>query len=344
MDEQDLIKADLHHRLQQKIDGKTKPPGALGMLEKIALQAGLVFNTLTPEIRDPQIVVFAADHGIAAEGVSAYPAEVTPQMVLNFVRGGAAINVFCRQHGIGLTVVDAGVDFDFDPALPIVPHKIAKGTRSFLHGPAMEPAQVQECLRQGRSIVQDLSGRGCNTIGFGEMGIGNTSTAAVLMSQLCDIPVEDCVGRGTGVTDHQLLHKQQVLRRSIENYSGGSGPEELMAYFGGFEIVQMAGAMLEATENRMLILIDGFIASVAYLCAFKLDPAVRQNAVFCHQSEEQGHRQLLSFLGAQPLLQLGMRLGEGTGCAVALPLLKSALAFLEEMASFESAGVSNKEI
>ena len=210
----------LRKALLQKINGKTKPPGSLGALERIALQAGLVFGTTDPVITAPHIVVFAADHGIAVEGVSAYPQAVTAQMVLNFVQGGAAINVFCRQHDIRLLVVDAGVQSDFDPALPLVHQKTGRGTRSFRYGPAMDKRTMEKGLQQGRQTVQQIARTGCNLVGFGEMGIGNTSSAAVLMSLLCNIPLEECIGRGTGVDDDQLLHKHRVLRQAVDAYEG----------------------------------------------------------------------------------------------------------------------------
>jgi len=332
----------LTHKLQHIIDNKTKPLGALGELEVLAKQIGQVFNTTTPVLKKPHIIVFAADHGIAQHGVSAYSPEVTSQMVKNFVTGGAAINIFCKQHGLAITIVDAGVNYDFTPNLPIINQKMGRGTQSFLNGPAMTLDQVHTCLQKGAAVVNSIFQQGSNTIGFGEMGIGNTSAASVLMSLLGQVPIEQCIGKGTGVAEEKLLRKQQILQQAISNYSGEADIYEVMAYFGGFEILQMAGAMLEAYQNNMLILVDGFISSVAFLCAFKINPVVKQNAVFCHQSEEAGHQLLLSLLNAKPLLQLGMRLGEGTGCAVAFPLLQSAVAFLNEMASFETAGVSTR--
>lgn len=331
-------------QLKQIIDNKTKPTGSLGTLEELAQQIGEVFGTTTPKLHRPHIVVFAADHGIAQHGVSAYPQEVTRQMVCNFLEGGAAINVFCRQHNLLLTIVDAGVNYDFAPHLPVLNNKIAKGTQSFIHGPAMSLEELANCLQKGAEIVKPISGNGCNTIGFGEMGIGNTSSAAALMSVLCHIPIEQCIGKGTGVADEQLVKKRMILQTAIANYTGEKDALSLMAQFGGFEILQIAGAILEARKNSMIILIDGFICTAAFLCAYKIDPAIKTNAVFCHQSEEQGHKRLLEYLDAKPLLQLKMRLGEGTGCAVAFPLLQSAVAFLNGMASFETASVSNKQL
>lgn len=328
--------------LKHKIDYKTKPLGALGILEDLAFQIGMVLGTVSPELHLPKLVVFAADHGIALEGVSAYPQEVTRQMVLNFLAGGAAINVFCRQHGIALLIVDAGVNFDFEEGLDLIDSKTGMGTNSFLNGPAMSAKQAELCIKYGSDVVNKIADGGCNVVGFGEMGIGNTSSAAVLMSVLCDLPLVDCIGRGTGLDDEQLLKKQRILETALDNYHGNNDVLDLMAHFGGFEILQIAGAMLTAAQRGMVVMVDGFIASVAYLCAFKIDPAVKANAVFTHQSDEKGHALLLSYLSATPLLHLGLRLGEGTGCALAYPLLQSAVAFLKDMASFESAAVSQK--
>jgi len=328
--------------LKYKIDHKTKPLGALGILEDLALQIGMVLGTTSPQLHLPHLVVFAADHGIALEGVSAYPQEVTRQMVLNFVAGGAAINVFCKQHDIALLVADAGVNFEFEEGLELIDSKIGMGTDSFSNGPAMSAKQCEFCLKYGSDIVNKIADGGCNVIGFGEMGIGNTSSAAVLMSVLCDLPLVDCIGRGTGLDDEQLQKKQGILESALHNYSGDGDVFELITYFGGFEILQIAGAMMTAAKRDMVVMVDGFIASVAYLCAFKIDPRVKANAVFTHQSDEKGHSLLLAYLSATPILHLGLRLGEGTGCALAYPLLQSAVAFLNEMASFESAAVSQK--
>jgi nicotinate-nucleotide--dimethylbenzimidazole phosphoribosyltransferase len=334
-----ILKAQLEH----KINYKTKPLGALGVLEALALQAGLVQNTLSPVLNKPAIIVFAGDHGIAREGVSAYPPEVTFQMVMNFLQGGAAINVFCRQHGIDLQVVDAGVNFDFEPAVNLINAKIAKGTASFLQGKAITEKQLQQCKEKAEALIEQLAATGCNVVGFGEMGIGNTSAAAMIMSSICNIPVAECVGRGTGLNDEQLAHKTAVLNQAITFHGPLGNAREVLQTYGGFEIAQMCMAMLAAHDKNMLILVDGFIAGSAFLVAHALRPAIKENAVFCHLSNEQAHRQLLAYLRVTPLLNLGMRLGEGTGCAVAFPLLQSAVAFLNEMASFETAGVSNKE-
>lgn len=336
------IQNDFNTLLQEKIDGKTKPVGALGTLETLAFQMAMVFETLSPKIIYPNIVVFAADHGIANHGVSAYPQDVTRQMVGNFLAGGAAINVFCQQNNIQLSIVDSGVNYDFPTNANLINAKIAKGTQSFLHAPAMTETELQLCFEKGKSIVEKITKTGSNCIGFGEMGIGNTSTASVLMSILTGYSIEECVGKGTGVADDKLLQKQSLLKKAIENYSGPADLKEQLAYFGGFEIIQMASGMLTAFENKMLILVDGFICSVAFLIASKMNPSIIKNAIFCHCSAEQAHQKLLQYLNAKPILNLDLRLGEGTGCAIVFPILKSAEAFLNEMASFESAGVSKK--
>ena len=338
----EIDSAAFAHALQHKIDQKTKPTGSLGVLEVLAKQIGMVFQTLEPKIIKPNLVVFAADHGIANHGVSAYPQDVTRQMVLNFLEGGAAINVFCKQNGIKLSIVDAGVNYDFPTNANLISAKIAKGTQSFLHGAAMSQTELQLCFNKGKKIVAALAKKGSNCIGFGEMGIGNTSTASVLMSVITGLSITDCVGRGTGVGDKKLIKKKEILRKAIENYSGEPDLNSKLAYFGGFEILQMAAGMLTAYQSNMLILVDGFICSVAYLIAFKINPAVKKNTIFCHCSAEQAHRKLLDYLEVQPILQLDLRLGEGTGCAIAFPIIQSAIVFLNKMASFESAGVDQE--
>ena len=335
-------KSDFNTLLQEKIDSKTKPVGSLGTLESLAFQMATVFETLNPKIVKPNIVVFAADHGIANHGVSDYPQDVTRQMVNNFLDGGAAINVFCNQNNIELSIVDSGVNYDFPTNAKLIDAKIAKGTQSFLHVPAMSESEVRLCFEKGKSIVENIAKSGSNCIGFGEMGIGNTSTASVLMSFLTGFPIQECIGKGTGVENEKLLLKQNLLQKALDNYSGQTELMTQLSYFGGFEILQMAGGMLAAFDHKMLILVDGFICTVAYLIASNINPNIKQNAVFCHCSAEKAHSELLNYLEAKPILNLDLRLGEGTGCAVAFPILKSAEAFLNEMASFESAGISRK--
>jgi nicotinate-nucleotide--dimethylbenzimidazole phosphoribosyltransferase len=332
--------ASLEAKLRHKIDHKTKPLGALGRLESLALQLGLIQQSETVTLRDPQMVVFAADHGIAAEGVSAFPQAVTVQMVGNMLAGGAAINVFARQHGFALQVVDAGVAADLTAHPQLLQHKIAHGTRNIRQEPAMTSTQAQAALRAGMDIVHRLPG---NVVAFGEMGIANTSAAALLFARLAGVSVDDATGRGTGLDDTQLAHKREVLAAALARHAGATQPLDALAALGGFEIAMMAGAMLQAASERRVVLVDGFIAGAAALLARTLSPAVQDYMVFCHQGDEHGHRLLLAHLKAQPLLALDLRLGEGTGALLAWPLVQSAANFLNEMASFESAGVSSKE-
>lgn len=337
---------NLKDQLLHKINNKTKPVGALGMLEDIALQVGFLQTTLLPVINNPHIVVFAGDHGIAATGkVNPYPQSVTAQMVLNFVNGGAAINIFCKQNKIDLSVVDAGVNFDFDASLPIVHAKIKHGTNDYSTSNAMSREDVMAAIEKGKEIVQQIFEKDCNTIGFGEMGIGNTSSASLLMHHYLQVPMKDCVGRGTGASNAQLELKLKTLNE-VNSFHKLHLTEitalDLLCKVGGFEIVMMVGAYLKAAALNMLIVVDGFIASAALLVAKEIEPSILNNCVFAHSSNENGHKLILNYLNAKPLLQLEMRLGEGTGAALAIPLIQSAVQFLNEMASFESAGVNNK--
>lgn len=331
--------------LWHKINTKTKPIGALGALEEIACQIGLIQQSTSPKLVKPAILVLAADHGIAKEGVSAFPQEVTFQMVMNFVAGGAAINVFCRQHNIALQVVDAGVNYDFDPSLNITDQKVAKGTKSFLSQAAMTEMEAKQAMEAGASLVQELHEQGTNCVGFGEMGIGNTSSAALIMHAITNVPLADCIGRGTGLNDEGLAKKLSILTQAWDFHQlEQATPLEIVQTFGGFEIAMMCGAMLEAAKLKMLVLVDGFIASSAWLIAQSISPNAKHYAIFGHQSDESGHKKMLDYLNASALLKLNLRLGEGTGIALAYPLIESALSFLNEMASFDSAGVANKEV
>jgi len=338
-----LVSKELAADIKHKIDFKTKPLGALGQLEELALKMGLIQNTLSPKLKNPHVVVFAADHGIAKEGVSAYPQEVTFQMVMNFLSGGAAINVFCKQNNIAIKVVDAGVNYKFPPGMNVVNSKVGMGTKSFLREPAMSLDEAHKSINAGAGIVKEIFDSGSNVIAFGEMGIGNTSSASVLMSLLCDIPLKDCVGKGTGLDDDKLKKKLEILSTAVKKQGKPATPIQTLATYGGFEIAHMVGAILQAAENKMLILVDGFIASSAFVVAHNINPLVMDYAVFCHQSDESGHALMLKHLKAKPLLNLNLRLGEGTGAAIAYPIVKAAVSFLNDMASFESAGVSNKE-
>lgn len=335
----------LQQQLQQLIDEKTKPVGALGVLEQIALQAGLIQHTTKPSIIKPHILVFAADHGIARTGlVNPYPPDVTAQMVLNFINGGAAINVFCRQYQIALQVIDAGVQSDVAAETStFIVAKMGYGTASYLETEAMPEATALAAIAKGRELVKQVAGTGCNCIGFGEMGIGNTSSASLIMSAVTGESIAACTGRGTGVNDAQLSIKIKTLEQVAEKHQLAAfshNPVALLSKVGGYEIAMMVGAYLEAAAQKMIVVVDGFIATAALLLAKGLQPDVQASCVFAHTSGEQGHEKMLHWLNAKPLLQLGMRLGEGTGAALAIPLIQSAVLFLQEMASFASAGVS----
>lgn len=327
-------------RLQQRIDGKTKPVGALGRLEALALRLGLVLGTEAPALAQPQMLVCAADHGLAARGVSAYPSDVTWQMVQNFLAGGAAVSVLARQHGMALTVVDCGVRHDFSPTEGLLIRKIAPGTADASIGPAMTAAQCDEAIANGMAVVRGLPG---NALLLGEMGIGNSSAAAMLLARLADQDIDACTGAGTGLDAGGRARKRQVLRGVLERHEAATAPLEALAAFGGFEIATLVGAVLQAAHERRVIVLDGFIASAAVLVAAALRPEVVQRCVAAHESAEPGHRLLLNHLRLEPLLQLDLRLGEGSGAALAWPLLESACRILREMASFESAGVSQRE-
>jgi nicotinate-nucleotide--dimethylbenzimidazole phosphoribosyltransferase len=325
--------------LDQAINNKTKPLGSLGVLESLAKQIGLIQNTREISLTQPTIMVFAADHGIVAEGVSAYPQDVTWQMVENFLARGAAINVFAAQNNCELRVIDAGVNHDFGPRDGLTDRKLAHGTHNFAQQPAMSRTTCDAALAAGMALAAELDG---NVVGFGEMGIGNTTAAAALMHKLTGIPVAQCVGAGTGLSADGILHKQRVIEAAVAKHAGASEPLDVLATFGGLEIAMMAGAMLKAAELRKVLLIDGFIVTSALLVAARMHPAILDYCVFSHCSDENGHQQMLAALGAKPLLQLGLRLGEGTGCALVLPLLHASVNFLHQMATFESAQVSEK--
>lgn len=334
---------------QHIINTKTKPLGSLGLIEKIGLQLCLIQNSKTPKIENPQIFVFAADHGIASEGVSPFPQEVTAQMIYNFMAGGGAINVFCNQNNINLTIINAGtkhIDLSkIDTKGNFINESQGLGTQNFLYQPAMTEIQFENCLEKGAEILQkNVDKTATNTVGFGEMGIGNTSAAAMIMHFLTKIDLQDCIGRGTGLNDTQLSYKYKILQKSKENYQQNYATISPIPYFCGFEIAMIAGAMLQAAQNKQVILIDGFIATAAFLIAHNICPQVMEYAIFCHQSDENGHKFVLQFLHAEPILKLNMRLGEGTGCAMALPIVQASANFITSMASFDQANVANKVI
>jgi nicotinate-nucleotide--dimethylbenzimidazole phosphoribosyltransferase len=346
-----LLSAHIDFELAQK----TMPLGALGQIGELAQQIARVQKTLRPRVDRCAIIVFAGDHGVSEEAVSAYPKEVTWQMVENFRAGGAAINVLARAHGIALTVVDAGVDHDFSDSCPgqtgadaqagsdFLVRKIARGTANFVKGPAMTLAQAQNCIDSGRAVAADVMARtGCQAIGFGEMGIANTTSAAALICHLLHLLPEKVVGRGTGLGDAGLEHKRLVVRRALSLHAAARTPVEVLSAFGGFEIGQMVGAMLEAFKAGQILVIDGFISCAALLVARAIEPELLPSCVFAHQSGELGSGLVLQTLNVVPLLDLGLRLGEGSGAALAMPLLRSAASIMREMASFASAGVSQE--
>ena len=340
-----LNDAALTERLQFLIDHKTKPLGALGRLEALMLRLGLILGSEAPALHAPQMLVCAADHGLAARGVSAYPSDVTWQMVENFLAGGAAVSVLARQHGLGLTVVDCGVAKDIAPrdSAPGQPRlllrKVAPGTQDASAGPAMTEAQCQQALANGAEVVRNLPG---NVLLLGEMGIGNTSVASLLLARLGGLPLADCVGAGTGLDAAGIERKRAVLQQALDVNAAATTPLVALAALGGFEVATLTGAVLQAAAERRVIVVDGFITSAAVLVASRIAPAVLQCCVFAHRSGERGHSLMLAQMQAEPLLDLGLRLGEGSGAALAWPLLPSACAILREMASFEAAGVSGQ--
>ncbi len=345
----DISNPELTHALQHKLDNKTKPLGSLGRIEGLGLQLGQILGTLTPALEQPQMVVFAADHGLAARGVSAFPSDVTWQMVENFLAGGAAVSVLARQHGLALTVVDCGVNRDFLAGLPegatrpgLQVCKVVgaeKGTADSSAQAAMTPAQCRQAMDHGQALVKALPG---NTLLLGEMGIGNTSAASLLLAKLAGLDIAQCTGAGTGLDAAAVLRKTDILREVMARNAALSDPLDVLAAMGGLEIATMVGAIFQAAHERRVVVVDGFITTSAVLVAHALQPAVLQRCVFAHRSGERGHEFMLQHLGVQALLDLGLRLGEGSGAALAWPLLLSSCAILREMASFESAGVSEK--
>jgi nicotinate-nucleotide--dimethylbenzimidazole phosphoribosyltransferase len=340
----DIQKLDtsLEKEIQYKIDFKTKPFGSLGLLEEIAVQIGCIQNTLKPTISKPTIVVFAGDHGVVKNHpVSPFSQEVTSQMVFNFLQGGAAINIFSKLNNIDLKVVDSGVNYDFESNSNLIDAKIAKGTKDYTETMAMSLEECNLAISKGAQIVTKIYATGCNTIGFGEMGIGNTSAAALLMSAFAKLPIEDCTGKGTGHTESGVLKKIEILKNAQQLHSNDKDPLKILANYGGFEIAMIVGASLQAAQLKMTILIDGFIVTAALLTAHALNKNILEYCIFSHTSGEQGHKKMVELLKVKTILNLGLRLGEGTGVALAIPMLRAATTFVNEIASFESAGVSN---
>ena len=332
-------KLPLGQALQAKIDGKTKPLGALGEIEALALKIGLLQSSLSPRMETCSLTIFAADHGMAAAGVSAFPQAVTQQMVLNFLAGGAAANVFANTLGINVQVVDAGVAGAPIRHSALLSRRIATGTQNAIERPAMRADQCEKAIKLGEEIGRETQ---TDAACFGEMGIGNTSAAALLAHKVLGLPLEDLTGCGTGLKGAGLARKGALLAKAAQRTPARLCAKEALTEYGGFEIAMMAGAMIGAAKARKLVLVDGFIATAAALIAARLDPSITPALVYAHMSEERGHKAIFSALGAKPLLDLRLRLGEGTGALLAWPLVQSAAAMLNDMASFESAGVSGK--
>lgn len=326
--------------LIDKINNRTKPKGSLGTLESLALQIGLIQQTLTPTLQHPQNIIFAADHGIVEEGVSLSPKEITWQQISNFLHGGAGVNFLCRQHGFTLKIVDAGVDYDLPYEKGIINMKVRKGTRSYLHEAAMTEEEMELCLERGAEVVRRCHEEGSNILSFGEMGIGNTSSSSMWMTCFTDIPLKECVGAGSGLDNAGIRHKYEILKQALDNYRGDGSPRDIIRHFGGLEMVMAIGAMLQAAELKMIILVDGFIMTNCILAAGKLHPEVLDYAIFGHCGDESGHKLLLEKLNANPLLHLGLRLGEGTGAICAYPIVVSAVRMINEMDNFAHAAIT----
>ena len=326
--------------LIDKINNLTKPKGSLGTLESLALQIGLIQQTLTPTLQHPQNIIFAADHGIVEEGVSLSPKEITWQQISNFLHGGAGVNFLCRQHGFTLKIVDAGVDYDLPYEKGIINMKVRKGTRSYLQEAAMPEEEMELCLERGAEVVRRCHEEGSNILSFGEMGIGNTSSSSMWMTCFTDIPLKECVGAGSGLDNAGIRHKYEILKQALDNYRGDGSPRDIIRHFGGLEMVMAIGAMLQAAELKMIILVDGFIMTNCILAAGKLHPEVLDYAIFGHCGDESGHKLLLEKLNANPLLHLGLRLGEGTGAICAYPIVVSAVRMINEMDNFAHAAIT----
>lgn len=331
--------------LIDKINNLTKPKGSLGTLEELALQIGLIQQTLTPTLQHPQNIIFAADHGIVEEGVSLSPKEITWQQISNFLHGGAGVNFLCRQHGFTLKIVDAGVDYDLPYNKGVIDMKVRKGTRNFLYEAAMTEEEMDLCLERGAEIARRCHDEGSNVLSFGEMGIGNTSSSSMWMNRFTGIHLEQCVGAGSGLNSAGVHHKCKVLKQALKNYCGNAyraddSPRDVIRYFGGLEMAMAVGGMLQAAELKMIILVDGFIMTNCILAASQLHPEVLEYAIFCHCGDETGHKLILNELNVNPLLSLGLRLGEGTGAICAYPIVDSAVRMINEMDNFAHAAIT----
>ena len=340
------VDCSLQEAIQQKIDNLNKPKGSLGRLESLAMQVCLIQQTLTPSLAHPCHFLLGGDHGIEHEGVSVSPREVTWQQMVNFTRGGGGVNMFCRQHGFKLFLVDVGVDYDFqidNGKLKIENYKIARGTRNFRYEAAMTADEYDQAVDIGAALTDRAAAEGCQVLCLGEMGIANTSPSSIWMSLFCAIPLAECIGAGAGLDSAGLRHKYEVLSEAVEHFHQQHphpDTETVIRYFGGYEMVTAIGAMLRAAEQHIVILVDGFIMTACALAACQLYPAVQDYMIFTHSGDEKGHRRMLDAMGASPLLSLGLRLGEGTGALCAFPIVDSAVRMINEMNNFDDANIT----
>ncbi len=331
--------------IQEKIDNLNKPKGSLGRLEEIAMQVCLIQQTPAPSLAHPCHLLLGGDHGIEREGVSVSPREVTWQQMINFTKGGGGVNMFCRQHGFKLRIVDVGVDYDFSEMDGIINRKIAYGTKNFLYEPAMTEAEFDLAIQTGSDLVDDCITEGCRILSIGEMGIGNTSPSSIWMSLFGNIPLKECIGAGSGLNNDGIRHKYEVLSKAMENRLRDSIRNQepvpvILRYFGGFEMIAAIGAMLRAAEQHLIILIDGFIMTACALAAIRLYPDSQDYMIFTHCGDESGHQMMLDIVDAKPLLHLGLRLGEGTGALCAFPIIDSAVRMINEMNNFDNAKIT----
>ena len=333
----------LRPAIQEKIDNLNKPKGSLGRLEELTMQVCLIQQTLSPSLEHPCHLLLGGDHGIEREGVSVSPREVTWQQMINFTRGGGGVNMFCRQHGFKLRIVDVGVDYDLSAVDGIIDRKIARGTKNFLYEPAMTEEEFDKAIEVGAALVDDCIAEGCKVLSIGEMGIGNTSPSSIWMHLFGNIPLNDCIGAGSGLDSPGIRHKYEVLSKAVtchERVSKYPDPIVTLRYFGGFEMIAAIGAMLRAAECHLVVLVDGFIMTACALAAIRLYPASHDYMIFTHCGDESGHRKMLDIVNARPLLNLGLRLGEGTGALCAYPIVDSAVRMINEMNNFDNAKIT----
>mgnify|MGYP002399208478 CR=1 FL=1 len=329
-------------KAQAKLDNKTKPQGSLGRLEEVARRFAAITEDLSPDTAKKVIFTFAGDHGIVEEGVSLFPKEVTPQMVLNFLRGGAGVNVLARHSGAEVRVVDVGVDYDFEPAPGLIIKKVAKGTRNFAKGPAMTAAEAVAAVEVGIALAEEAKKEGVAMVGTGEMGIGNTSPSSAIIAAIAGCTVREVTHRGTGIGDAALENKIRVIQAGLDlNRPDPKDPMDVLTKVGGLEIAGIAGLVLGAAANRLPVVVDGFISTAGALIASEMHPSVRDYIFTAHTSVEIGHQMMMERIGVKPLLDLQFRLGEGTGAALAMGLIEAGVKVLKEMATFEEAGVAS---